>query len=79
MGAQTDSDSTNALATADVALQIKLPAGASVSVPFQLYYGPSDYNILKETGARNGQDREPGKGYVFFCSPDQQIHHHECV
>lgn len=36
---------TQATATAGISL-----SGSSVSVPIQLYYGPSDYNILKKNG-----------------------------
>jgi YidC/Oxa1 family membrane protein insertase len=64
-----DTDSTNALATADVALQVKLPAAASVSVPFQLYYGPSDYNILKKQAPEMDKIVNLGRDMYSFVRP----------
>jgi YidC/Oxa1 family membrane protein insertase len=64
-----DTDSTNALATADVALQVKLPAAAAVSVPFQLYYGPSDYNILKKQAPEMDKIVNLGRDMYSFVRP----------
>lgn len=42
-------DSTNTYLTRATAnTSIELPAGDQASIPLQLYYGPSDYNILKK-------------------------------
>jgi YidC/Oxa1 family membrane protein insertase len=62
-------DSTNALATADAALQIKLPVAAAVSVPFQLYYGPSDYNILKKQAPEMDKIVNLGRDMYSFVRP----------
>ena len=64
-----DTDSTHALATADVALQIKLPATASVTVPFQLYFGPSDYNILKKQAPEMDKIVNLGRDMYSFVRP----------
>lgn len=64
-----DTDSTNALATADVSLQVKLPAAAAVSVPFQLYYGPSDYNILKKQAPEMDKIVNLGRDMYSFVRP----------
>lgn len=35
------------IGTATANLRLDVPAGSAVALPLQLYYGPSDYNILK--------------------------------
>ncbi len=62
-------DSSNELATADAALQMKLPVSASVSVPFQLYYGPSDYNILKKQATDMDKIVNLGRDMYSFVRP----------
>jgi YidC/Oxa1 family membrane protein insertase len=62
-------DSSNALATADVDLQIKLPVAASVNVPFQLYYGPSDYNILAKEAPEMDKIVNLGRDLYSFVRP----------
>lgn len=44
--APTDSSHFITQTTANASMQ--LPAGEQVSIPLQLYYGPSDYNVLKK-------------------------------
>ncbi len=63
-------DSSNGLATADAALQMKLPVSASVTVPFQLYFGPSDFNILKkQTPADMDKIVNLGRDMYSFVRP----------
>ncbi len=62
-------DSSNTLATADANLQMKLPVAASVSVPFQLYYGPSDYNILKKEAPEMDKIVNLGRDMYSFVRP----------
>jgi len=62
-------DSSNALATADFALQMKVPASASVTIPFQLYYGPSDYNILKKQAPDMDKIVNLGRDMYSFVRP----------
>ena len=62
-------DSSNGLATADASLQMKLPVTASVSVPFQLYFGPSDYNILKKQAPDMDKIVNLGRDMYSFVRP----------
>ena len=62
-------DSSNTLATTDANLQMKLPVAASVSVPFQLYYGPSDYNILKKEAPEMDKIVNLGRDMYSFVRP----------
>lgn len=62
-------DSSNALATSDANLQVKLPAAASVTVPFQLYFGPSDYNILKKQAPEMDRIVNLGRDMYSFVRP----------
>jgi YidC/Oxa1 family membrane protein insertase len=62
-------DSSNVIANVDVVLQSKVPAAASATMPFQLYYGPNDYNILKNQAS--GMDRivDLGRDFYSFVRP----------
>ena len=62
-------DSSNALATADAALQMKLPVTASVNVPFQLYFGPSEYAILKKQAPDMDKIVNLGRDMYSFVRP----------
>ncbi len=62
-------DSSNALATADASFQMKLPVSASLSVPFQLYFGPSDYNILKNQAPDMDKIVNLGRDLYSFVRP----------
>ncbi|MBI2283653.1 MAG: membrane protein insertase YidC [Bacteroidetes bacterium] len=62
-------DSSKALATADVSLQAKLPVSSSVSVPLQLYYGPSDYKILKKQAPEMDRIVNLGRDMYSFVRP----------
>ncbi len=42
--------SSHIVGTAKASMQLKVPSGADAVIPMQLYYGPSDYNILKSYG-----------------------------
>ncbi len=66
---QRKTDSTNSLATAETNLQMKLPVSASVSVPFQLYYGPSDYAILKKQAPEMDRIVNLGRDMYSFVRP----------
>ncbi len=62
-------DSTHSLATAETNLQMKLPVTASVSAPFQLYYGPSDYEILKKQAPEMDRIVNLGRDMYSFVRP----------
>jgi YidC/Oxa1 family membrane protein insertase len=62
-------DSSTVLATADAAVQMKLPAGASMNVPFQLFFGPNDYNILKHQAPEMDRMVNLGRDMYSFVRP----------
>lgn len=59
-------DTLHTIAQVVANCNIQLPAGSSVSVPLQLYYGPSDYNILQKNN-NNMENMVPyGSGIFAF-------------
>ena len=62
-------DSSTELATVDASLQMKLPIAASVMVPLQLYYGPSDFNILKKQAPEMDKIVNLGRDMYSFVRP----------
>jgi YidC/Oxa1 family membrane protein insertase len=66
---QRKTDTTTALATTEASLQMKLPVTASVSVPLQLYYGPSDYEILKKQAPEMDRIVNLGRDMYSFVRP----------
>jgi len=63
------SDSTNTVARMDATLQSKIPSGSSVVFPFQVYYGPNDYTILKKQGKGLDKVIDLGRGFYSFVRP----------
>jgi YidC/Oxa1 family membrane protein insertase len=63
------SDSSAILGNAESNFQAQIPAGSSVTMPFQLFYGPNDYHILKQTAP--GMDRiiNLGRDFYSFVRP----------
>lgn len=49
-----ETDTFNYLARATTTASLVLPATNTAAIPFQFYYGPSDYNVLKKYG--NGME-----------------------
>ncbi|MBZ4092248.1 hypothetical protein, partial [Escherichia fergusonii] len=47
----------------------KLPVTASVSVPLQLYFGPSDYSILKHQAPEMDRIVNLGRDLYSFVRP----------
>jgi YidC/Oxa1 family membrane protein insertase len=66
---QRKTDSSTQLATVNASLQMKLPATASVAVPLQLYYGPSDFNILKKQAPEMDKIVNLGRDMYSFVRP----------
>ncbi|MEJ7768447.1 MAG: membrane protein insertase YidC [Chitinophagaceae bacterium] len=62
-------DTSHLIAKVDANLNAKFPAGESSTIPLQLYYGPSDYNILKSQAP--GMDRiiNLGRDMYSFVRP----------
>jgi len=63
------SDSSVTIGNADISLQTKIPAGNSVTMPFQLYYGPNDYYILKKTAPEMDRIVDLGRDFYSFVRP----------
>jgi YidC/Oxa1 family membrane protein insertase len=49
--ARETSDTSRIIAKVETRLQASLPAAASATIPMQLFYGPNDYQILKQQAA----------------------------
>jgi YidC/Oxa1 family membrane protein insertase len=62
-------DSSSAVARAEVNLQAKVPSGAAVTMPFQLYYGPNDFSILEKQAPGMGRIIDLGRGIYSFVRP----------
>lgn len=62
-------DTSNLVAQVNISLQQKLPDASAVTLPFQIYMGPNDYNILKKQAG--GMDRiiDLGRGIYSFVRP----------
>ncbi len=57
---------THTLAQTTATLTLAVPAGNNATIPLQLYYGPSDYNILKGYGNNMQQIVPYGSGVFAF-------------
>jgi len=62
-------DSSSKLGKVDANLQMKIPAGATVSIPLQMYYGPNDYNILKKQAPEMAKIVNLGRDVYAFVRP----------
>jgi len=58
-------DSSGIVTTAVSNLKMNLPAGSVAHVPFQIYYGPNDYGILKSYG--NGMQNVINLGQGMYA------------
>lgn len=59
-------DSTHQLFNGIASLKVNVPAAASVNANFQLYYGPSDYRILKQYNNSMESMVDLGSGIFSF-------------
>jgi YidC/Oxa1 family membrane protein insertase len=62
-------DTSHVLAGVNTSLQMKVPVAASVSVPMQMYYGPNDYNILKNQAPEMDRIVNLGRDMYSFVRP----------
>jgi YidC/Oxa1 family membrane protein insertase len=62
-------DSSNVVARVEAELQAKIPAASSATLAFQLYYGPSDYSILKKEAPGMDKIVDLGRGVYSFVRP----------
>lgn len=67
--ARDNVDSSSTIGNVDAALQAKIEPGASTSLPFQLYYGPNDYYILKSTAPEMDRIVDLGRDFYSFVRP----------
>jgi YidC/Oxa1 family membrane protein insertase len=63
------SDSSNVVARGAIDLQAKIPAAASASLPFKLYYGPNDFSILEKEAPGMTHIIDLGRGMYSFVRP----------
>jgi YidC/Oxa1 family membrane protein insertase len=63
------SDTSSGIARATATLQSKLPLGAMASVPMQLFYGPNDYQILKQQAPDMDKIVNLGRDFYAFVRP----------
>jgi YidC/Oxa1 family membrane protein insertase len=69
---RSTADSSKELAKIDAAFQISIPAGNTATVPFQLYYGPNDYSILKKQAPEMDRIVNLGRDMYSFVRPINQ-------
>lgn len=66
MDIKVPDDSTNIIARATANMRLDVPAGMNATVPLRLYYGPSDYRILKSYGNQMHNIVPLGSGVFAF-------------
>jgi YidC/Oxa1 family membrane protein insertase len=59
-------DSAKEVVATDASLKLSVPNGSDVTIPMQLYYGPSDYNVLKTYGNQLQNIVPYGSGIFAF-------------
>jgi YidC/Oxa1 family membrane protein insertase len=62
-------DTTNDLATSSTSLQMKLQPAASLTIPFQFYIGPSDYQLLSKQAPEMDKIVNLGRDMYSFVRP----------
>src|SRR5699024_6904523 len=62
----TPQDSSHFIARATTSANISLAGGNDVTIPLQLYYGPSDYKILKQYNNKMEEIVPYGSGIFSF-------------
>jgi YidC/Oxa1 family membrane protein insertase len=62
-------DSSNVVARVEAIMQAKIPATASATLPFQLYYGPNDFSILDKEAPGMTHIIDLGRGMYSFVRP----------
>ncbi len=62
-------DSLHTVVRSTAMMKLQVPAGSPSIVPFSLYYGPSDYHILKKYNMRFEKLVNLGQGIYSFVRP----------
>src|SRR5579862_3005078 len=67
--ARDATDTSTILGNSDASFQSKITSGNSATIPFQIYYGPNEYHILKSEAP--GMDRiiNLGRDFYSFVRP----------
>ncbi|TDH18297.1 membrane protein insertase YidC [Segetibacter sp. 3557_3] len=60
------SDSSLVVGKATANMKVQVPAGATATVPFQLYYGPNEFNVLKKYDMQMESIIDLGSGVFSF-------------
>jgi YidC/Oxa1 family membrane protein insertase len=63
------SDTARTVARSTAKMKLQVPAGAPSIVPFSIYYGPSDYHILKNYDQKFDKAVNLGQGIYAFVRP----------
>src|SRR5688572_4302612 len=66
---RVENDTSQLIAKATASFQSKVPLGASATIPFQLYYGPNDYKILKRQAPEMDKIVNLGRDFYAFVRP----------
>ncbi len=59
-------DTSNVVGKAVANMKVKLPSAASATIPFQLYYGPNEFNVLKRYDMKMESIVDLGSGVFSF-------------
>ena len=62
-------DSTKTIVQSTANMKVQLPVAATVTAPFSIYYGPSDYHILKKYDMKFEKLVNLGQGMYAFVRP----------
>jgi YidC/Oxa1 family membrane protein insertase len=62
-------DSVRTVVSATAKMKIQVPAGAEPAIPFSIYYGPSEYHILKNYDMKFEKLINLGQGIYSFVRP----------
>jgi YidC/Oxa1 family membrane protein insertase len=62
-------DTTHDLASTSASLQMKVPTTSSISIPFQFFIGPSEYNLLNKQAPEMDKIVNLGRDMYSFVRP----------
>jgi YidC/Oxa1 family membrane protein insertase len=62
-------DSTKTIVQSTASMKVQLPVASTVTAPFSIYYGPSDYHILKKYDMKFEKLVNLGQGMYAFVRP----------
>lgn len=62
-------DTSNGISRVEATMQAKIPAAASATLPFKLYYGPNDFSILDKQEPGMTHIINLGRGMYSFVRP----------